>query len=85
MLSPGSLSFSRTALFFGTFYVTDVTVDCNGRTCGSHALCVCQGCQAACLARVGPIVWQLVFSFAAASTDLSLRPSTVPIAFCSIV
>ena len=64
-----------------TFYVTAVTVVCNGYPCWSLALCVCQGCQAACLARTGPIVWPLVFSFAAVFTDLSLRPSTVQTGF----
>ena len=42
-----SLSFSVTALFFRCFYVTDVTVARNGCSCGSHALYVLQGCQAA--------------------------------------
>ena len=44
---PTRVSFSGTALFFGCFYVTDVTVARNGCSCGSHALYVLQGCQAA--------------------------------------
>ena len=44
----------------------------------THALCVCQGCQAACLARTGPTDWRLVYSFAVAFTHQSLCPSTVP-------
>ena len=41
------ISFSVTALFFRSFYVTDVTVARNGCSCGSHALYMLQGCQAA--------------------------------------
>ena len=72
------LSFNHTALFFHTFCVTAVTVARNGYTCGSHALYVCQGCQAACLTRIGSTEWRLVISSAAVFIDLSLRPSTVP-------
>ena len=72
------LSFNHTALFFHTFCVTAVTVARNGYTCDSHALYVCQGCQAACLTRIGSTEWRLVISSAAVFIDLSLRPSTVP-------
>ena len=57
-----------------------VTVTCNGYSYGSHAAYVCQGYQAACLARIVSIEWRLVYSFAAVFTDLSLRPETVPTA-----
>ena len=74
------VSFRVTALLFATFSVTAVTVARNGYTCGSHALYVCQGCQAACLMCIGPIEWRLVYSSAVDFTHLSLRPSTVPTA-----
>ena len=74
------ISFNVTSIVFSTFYVTAVTVACNGYLCGSHALCVYQGCQAACLSHTGPIQRRLTYSFAAVFTDLSLRPSTVPTA-----
>ena len=76
----GALSSTVTALFFRTFFVTAVTVARNGYTCGSHALYVCQGCQAACLSCIGPIQWRLVNSSAVVFTHLSLRSSTVPTA-----
>ena len=69
-----------TGLLFGCFYVSDITVACNGYTYGSHAAYVCQVCQLACLARIGSIERRLVYSFAAGFTDLSLRPSTFPTA-----
>ena len=74
------VSFRVTALQIDTFYVTAVTVARNGYTCGSHALYVCQGCQAACLSCIGPIQWRLVNSSAVVFTHLSLRSSTVPTA-----
>ena len=74
------LSFNVTGLLFGCFYVSDITVACNGYTYGSHAAYVCQVCQLACLARIGSIERRLVYSFAAGFTDLSLRPSTFPTA-----
>ena len=46
-ITHGVVSFSVTALFFRSFYVTDVTVARNGCSCGSHALYVLQRCQAA--------------------------------------
>ena len=67
-------------MFFVLFCVTAVTDACNGYTYGYHAAYVCQGCQAACLTRIGSIEWRLVYSFAAVFTDLSLRPETVPTA-----
>ena len=76
--SSHSVSFSVTVSVFYTFCVTAVTVARNGYTCGSHALYVCQGCQAACLTRIGSTEWRLVISSAAVFIDLSLRPSTVP-------
>ena len=80
MKTAAKLSFSVTALKFSTFYETAVTVGRNGFTCGSHALYVCQGCQAACISCIGPIEWRLVNSSAVVFTHLSLRPSTVPTA-----
>ena len=64
------LSFCLIALNFSTFYETAVTVGRNGFTCGSHALYVCQGCQAACLSRIGSTERRLVYSFAAVFIDL---------------
>ena len=75
-----ALSFSLTGLQLDTFLVTAVTVVRNGYTSRSHALYVRQGCQAACLTRIGSVEWRLVYSSAAVFTDLSLRPSTVPMA-----
>ena len=74
------VSFSPIGLQLDTFLVTAVTVVRNGYTSRSHALYVRQGCQAACLTRIGSVEWRLVYSSAAVFTDLSLRPSTVPMA-----